>query len=197
MKKSIFIPSARVIIILCMILATTLQSKAQCNPSFTYSVSPSGVASFFSTSTGTSNTTQYYWNFGNGTQSNMSFSNSATTTYTTNQVYSVTLYLADSIATCFANITQTFAITNMGCNHNLVIFHAMGANGNVSFSCNANFANMNHSWAFGDGGTSTLLYPTHSYALSGSYTTTLTITMPTSLCTYYCKQNRQRKCCSL
>ncbi len=47
---------------------------------------------------------------------------------------------------------------------------------NVSFSDQSNNAPTSWDWDFGDGGSSTLQNPSHSYAAVGSYTVTLTVT---------------------
>ena len=120
---------------------------------------------------GASGTTTYLWDFGDGftsTQANPSH------TYTTFGNYSVTLSVTNGSG-CSKLLTKTnyfqivqkptagfSASNNNSCTSPLL----------VSFN-NTTTGAVTYSWDFGDGGTSTLANPTHTYNSPGSYTVTL------------------------
>lgn len=111
-----------------------------------------------------------FWDFGDGT-----FSDSANPlkTYTASGVYKVKLVTdfgscRDSAIKQVNVLSQPVAsfsaINNMGCRAPL----------NVTFS-NTSADGVSFLWNFGDGTTSTLQNPVHTYTRAGSYTVTLTI----------------------
>lgn len=124
------------------------------------------------------------WNFGDG---NSSTQQNPTHTYTTPGTYTVSL---------------TTMTNGVGCGQNIPVyrvFHIKGGNAHFSFQteqCPPYIAYFQDSsinavswlWNFGDGATSTLQHPTHTYANPGSYTVSLTITTADG-CTYTTTHN--------
>ena len=140
---------------------------AAMNASVNAGCSPLSV-SFNNLSTGS---VSYIWDFGNGSTSSI---NNPTVVYLTPGSYTVKL-----IATSSAGVTDTLTMSNYievlqdpiaaysvsqvgSCaNNNLVSFNNTSANSS------------DYLWDFGDGGSSTLASPTHTYTDDGSYTVTL------------------------
>lgn len=145
------------------------------SPNFTATAVCEGNAmSFTNGSTITSGSiASYQWNFGNGsttTLSNPSF------TYSSSGTYNVTL-TATSAAGCTASVSAPVNV-----NPNPVAMF------NVSNSCVGSpiqFTNqssvsvgniVSHTWDFGDGRTSTTVNPVITYASTGNYNVSLTVT---------------------
>lgn len=147
----------------------------------TITVLPNTVNAFFNTNVTngcvplTVNFTQfstgapfYSWNFGDG---NTSTIQSPTHTFTTPGTYTVALYINDgcSYDTSYATITVNPSPT--------VNFTSSPAT--VCINHPFTFTNLSQglassTWDFGDGGSSLLTNPSHSYSVSGTYQVTLT-----------------------
>lgn len=138
-------------------------------------ICPQGTVNFTNTSTGPSGTT-YTWYFGDGgtsTQTNPSHS------YNSQGTYTVTLIANNN------GCMDTFVIPNM------VVVNPPIADFNVVYSC-ANRLHVDFQdgsqgasswfWEFGDGQTSTLQNPSHTYASYGTYLVRLTVTHQPSGC---------------
>ncbi|MCW3123995.1 MAG: hypothetical protein JWQ38_3487 [Flavipsychrobacter sp.] len=142
------------------------------------SVCPGTAVTFYSTSTtgGSPGPMTYIWNFGDGTISTLP---TPTHAYTSPGFYKVTLSVA----------------TSMGCMNSLAINSYMHVfnppvasfTGSPTKFCTApatvtfkNFStgppSLSYAWAFGDGGSSSSPAPTHTYALTGSFSVTLIVT---------------------
>jgi ELWxxDGT repeat protein len=115
----------------------------------------------------------YLWNFGNGdtsSQQNPKYS------YDSAGVYEVTL-IATNTENCSVQTKKTFTISpkpiaNFVAENDTLCFKSQPFKFNNTSSPQTGepFA-----WKFGDNGTSTLLNPTHSYTLAGTYSVQLTI----------------------
>lgn len=116
----------------------------------------------------------YDWSFGDG---NFSSDINPTHTYTTPGTYTVILQVMDGNG-CLDDTTMTITVhplptvdfianTTVGCAPQQIVFSqlASGINPVVGYL-----------WDFGDGATSTLPNPSHTYATDGLYTVTLTVT---------------------
>jgi PKD repeat protein len=129
------------------------------------------VITFTNTSTGAALT--FLWDFGDGLTSTLS---SPTHAYAVAGVYTVTLtahndYGPDSTAsgviTVGAPVVANFNASVVNAKTNQVINFTNASTGSATLS---------YLWNFGDGVTSTLTSPTHSYPTAGTYTVTLTAT---------------------
>ncbi|MEO6404603.1 MAG: PKD domain-containing protein [Ferruginibacter sp.] len=121
----------------------------------------------------------WQWDFGDGSSSNLQNPNH---TYTSSGNYNVSLRVSNSLG-CFKTLTRSqFIIITNG-------VHADFTN-NTPSSCAApvtiNFTNLStgsgvliYNWNFGDGNTSGLTNPSHTYVAPGSYTVRLIVTNST------------------
>ena len=114
----------------------------------------------------------YAWDFGDGTSGSGA---SATQTYATGGVFAVTLTVTDNSGGSDSdtqNVTVTQSPTasfTFNCASQTCSFDGSGSNdpdGTIA----------GYAWDFGDGVTGTGASPAHSYAFSGQYTVTLTVT---------------------
>lgn len=120
--------------------------------------------------------TSWTWLFGDSTTST---SQNPTHTYTTSGTYTVTLIAKNSAGS--DTLTKTGYITAAkAASVPSVLFVANVTSGSVPLSVQFLDSSTNSpiawAWSFGDGGTSTLSNPVHTYATDGTYTVTLTAT---------------------
>ena len=166
-----FAPDATAITSITLDIARRILAPSDSIPDF--SASPlSGVAplsvTFDNLSTGSYTST--LWMFGDGGTSTVI---SPTHLYTIPGVYTVTLTIADITAT--ASLTRSNYITV----YQPVVadFSATPLSGTapltVTFTNQSTGDYTDLMWNFGDGITSTLINPTHTYGLAGAYTVTL------------------------
>ncbi len=120
----------------------------------------------------------YSWNFGDGSPA--AIGASVNHTYSTSGVYTVTLTTTGGGATCTATTTVNYFNGTVNCT-NLNANFTSNINGfNVQFSNTSSAVNNgsvgivnSSSWDFGDGNTSNVNFPSHTYATAGSYVVTL------------------------
>lgn len=147
-----------------------------CNASFVYTTSGLNAA-FTNTATGPGVITAYDWTFGDGgssTQPNPSH------TYANSGWYNVCLTITgvDSNIIYMCTWCDSIYVQAGGGNPcNSISFTALTAGNTVSFTANvpAGFVPNAYNWTFGDGGTSNLASPSHTYANNGWYLTCLVI----------------------
>ncbi|MEI7595891.1 MAG: PKD domain-containing protein [Bacteroidota bacterium] len=138
---------------------------------------------------GSSAITAWQWDFGNGSSANTT---NTSATYNSPGAYFISLRVTD------ANGCVKYSI-----NTDSVKIHpapVVDFNSNNQASCNAPFtvnfnnlstgsSNLTYSWNFGDGGTSALANPSHTYTATGSYNVSLTATDETNCATSITKNN--------
>jgi PKD repeat protein len=143
-------------------------SSCQTTVSFTADSTGGGVQ-FSSNSTGNPDT--YLWNFGDGDTS------SAANPYhifTDNGYHNVCLTTSSSTdSTCLQTVC-TYVIISGVCSANFSIVQDT-INLNHFWIYNYSSNNTSYSWNFGDGSSSTLQYPTHTYSSTGPYNLCLTV----------------------
>lgn len=132
------------------------------DPSFTYN-SLNLTADFTNTSPSSVSVT---WDFGDG---NNSTAANPSHTYTSVGTYLVCLTVTDSCGTDSVCQNLTLVCVNPQAGFSTT----PGVNGEVTFNNQTNPVADNYSWDFGDGGTSTLSDPSHTYTASGTYTVCL------------------------
>jgi len=132
------------------------------------------VVSFTNTSTATSGTTNYQWDFGDGTNSTAV---NPTHTYTTGGTYNVKL-TASNGGSCSTISPVTAVIVKATPVSTFTFNSASCTSMSVSFSntSTTNGATGSYLWTFGDGNTSTQENPTYVYPSSGIFNATLKIT---------------------
>lgn len=122
------------------------------------------------TSTSSTNTSTYNWQFPGGNPSTSTAQN-PTVTYNTPGSYSVTLTVSNSAGSNTA--TQTSFI-NVGVGPTAGFTSAV--NGMTATFTNTSSGATSYSWDFGDSNTSTNPNPSHTYSSDGTFTVTLTAT---------------------
>ena len=144
------------------------------NPVADFSLTPtSGCVPLTVTMTNLSSNSSFYaWDFGDG---NTSTTISPTHTFTTPGTYAITLY-AENANGCTDTIFKTvtvhpFPAANFSVNSNDVCSTPM-----ISTFTNSSTGGTNYEWNFGDGQTSTLTNPVHTYNSPGNYTVSLIVT---------------------
>ncbi len=173
---------------ICTQSATQVVNILPCpiNASFTYTVGNNGVVNFTSLSSGAISP-NYYWSFGDYS---VDYSPNPSHTYYTSGIYTVTLLVSDTLnIVCAALATQTinlntpcFTNTQFGIAKDLSAFPAIVWNAYPSYPSNVTAAN----WSWGDGSSSTALYPSHTYSATGLYNVCLTITVSCGATANYC-----------
>lgn len=114
------------------------------------------------------NITNYNWTFGDGQKSSIE---NPTVNYSKPGNYRVTLIVTDTINNCMDSFGML--ITIKGCISDYKVSTKDINALKVSFSNGSSKNSTNYLWDFGDGKTSTVKNPTHTYSNSGGYTVTL------------------------
>jgi len=182
-------------------------AMAQCSPAFTYSADPAGsrlLQMQFTNTTGFAATglekVYYSYNFGDGS-SGTDWGGTTNHTYASTGTYTVTLTMVvvydstaygsgDSVKVidtiCGNNFFQSVSVAYPECG--TVILSSIASSSSTSevidFSTSTpSGATMtSYLWSFGDGSTSTLATPVHTYTASADYSVTLTAS--DGSCTY-------------
>ncbi len=181
---------------------TNTQNTPTCNASFTYTVGSNGQVSFTNTSTGTVANPSYNWNFGDG---NISAASSPSYTYVYNGSYNVTLNEMDSFMNNICSYSQAVTITNAlpdsTCNDSAYFYMYKDTSQvgvwNVYLASSNNSYPANATWYWGDGSSSTGLYPSHTYANAGLYTICVYATFACGDSSYYCQNDSLYKSSSM
>jgi len=186
MKKQISI-SLKSLTLLLLGSLFFLQAKAQpgsgCKADWNSHDTTGGCTQYFyNTSAGTNNNTTYTWGFGDGQTSNQQ---NPAHTYTASGTYNVCLTISvpktNGIA-CWDSLCRNVTVQCGApgpCTANWDSYDTTG-------SCTEHFynsslgtnSNTTYHWSFGDGQTSTLQNPAHTYASSGIYWVCLYINVP-------------------
>ncbi|MCW3075478.1 MAG: cell surface protein [Bacteroidetes bacterium] len=153
------------LVLLCTILLS-YNSKAQCNPSFTYTLGGNNTSTFQASIAPTNTTTTYSWAFGDGSIANGVFVNHQ---FPNSGSYTVTLNVMTSSPSCSSTISQTINPTQCPLNANFV--YTINPGGVVNFSNTSTGTSTNTScyWFFGNG-TSTGPANTTSYTYTNNGT---------------------------
>jgi MYXO-CTERM domain-containing protein len=136
---------------------------------------------FAVTATGGSGTYTYAWDFGDTTNGT---GNAPTHTYTAAGTYQVTVTVTDT-ANANHHATGHLTVTAVGAAQVPVGIAALGATPGagtaplqVAFSVTATGGSgtYTYAWTFGDGGTSAVVAPSHTFAAAGTYQVEVTVT---------------------
>ena len=140
------------------------------------------VLSFTNTSSGTTGSSTFEWDFGDATKSTAA---NPTHTYSTGGTYNVVLTVKNGGAcanisppttvTVKATPVSTFTFNSASCTSTSVTF--------TNTSTTTGGAGT-YLWNFGDGNNSTVENPMHSYGANGTYNVTLTITNTSTGCSH-------------
>ncbi len=184
MKKNYF---KKMLILAIICLGLNQMSNAQCNASFTYTLTNSYINAT-STSTGTLSTTEYNWTLYNASGANIGGFTSygvlpPSFSVPYNGTYSLTLTISDSI-TCSNTTTQTITVSGEAnapaCNSSFT--YTVGSAGQVSFTNTSPtdpLANTGYAWYVDNsyiyGNSSTATSPTYTFYYNGTYTVALNV----------------------
>jgi PKD repeat protein len=142
-----------------------------CQAAFTSTPDSTNANIIYFNDNSTGNPTSWSWNFGDG---NSSTSQNPSHTYSSAGSYTVTLSISSS--TCSDTISNTVVIGGQtGCQ---AAFTSVPDSSNTSLIHFINQSTGNpttYSWNFGDGNSSSLQNPSHTYATAGNYTVSLSI----------------------
>jgi PKD repeat protein len=175
MKK---ITSSLKILAILFLTANAFQTNAQCAANFSYTVASNGTVLFNANCTPMTSSSYFYWVMGGSTNTlyvNTPTVTSASTTYSANGIYTVTLLYG--VSGCTASTSQTISVNTVtaGCQLVANFSYSQGSGGAVNFNntSSGTVAGTTYSWTFGDGGTSTSASPSHTYSGNGTYLVTL------------------------
>lgn len=157
-------------------ITATVSGGTTCSAAFnTTGTSPTFTFTPTSTPTAPPGYYSYDWDFGDG---NVAWgNNNPTHTYTANGTYYVTCTLYDSIW-CSDTITDSVVVTGINSPSCNSAFTYSDSNGTVAFTPTHPFPGAVYSWIFGDGNTSSLQNPVHTYATGGTYNVWFQISEP-------------------
>jgi len=150
---------------------------------YTYINNGNGNLTFTNTSTGNFN--QTHWAFGDGTTSTAANPNH---TFSANGTYVVVLTVNDSTnGSCMDYYLDTLVVTGvvapLQCAAGFVMYPDAG---DVTVVNSSTGTNLTYLWSFGDGSTSTLQFPTYTYATSDNYYLCLTVDDGAGCVDMYC-----------
>jgi len=155
-------------------LHTSPVTPPNCSAQFTDSIDYNTpyLIHFYDLSSG--NITNWYWDFGDGTNStninpNHNYANPGT--------YNVTLYVSDNINSCSDSISKTIFIAGNPpqCQAAFNYTASPTNNLNIQFTDASTGNPTSWLWDFGDGTSSTIQNPIHTYNSSGTYSVSLFI----------------------
>jgi len=139
-------------------------------------ISVNDLVTFSSDSTGRIDT--YIWSFGDGTPDSNEMT--AMHQYAAPGTYTVQLTVSNNRGSATTSQTVTVVPTSQVAGFSADVMSGTAPLA-VQFTDQSTGAPTSWSWSFGDGGTSTLQGPTHTYAAAGTYDVTLTVTDGTGL----------------
>jgi PKD repeat protein len=155
-----------------------------CNAAFQFA--STGLTSYFIENSLYLNafTSNYYWDFGDGSTSTLRYPSH---TYSSPGNYTACLTISDGI-TCNDSACQTIAVdtvTPPGCTADFIFTQTQSYSIDIVNTA-AGAGLLSYSWDFGDGNTSNLEFPNHTFASTGSYIICLSITDSTGCSSNFC-----------
>ncbi len=162
------------------VLITGASTVTTCNANFNFVLGANGLVNFNNTSTGTTTSTYYTWNFGGGSFGSGS---NPSNTYTSNGPKLICLTMSDSIAGCNSTKCDSIIITSVGsssvCAPSVVYFLSKDSTAALTWNAFPSYpaGAINATWYWGDGSTSVGLFPSHTYSAAGTYSTCVTVSV--------------------
>jgi PKD repeat protein len=146
-------------------------------PSMTYTISGGGSVITFSTDANGWNIVNPVWTIGDCTSPYCYYGGNTFTHTYFNGIYTPTMHVNYApVNNCsFTNTFAVITVTNNPCITNSAFTYTVGSAGVVQFSKTfpPGSPNEAHLWYFGDGTTSTMANPTHTYQSAGAHTVKL------------------------
>jgi PKD repeat protein len=170
--------------ILCSVCQNiTITAPQNCQANF--QVATSGLTAYFVENSLNTNLSamNYQWSFGDGTSSTSRFPSH---NYAVQGNYNACLFITDNL-TCVDSICSTVSVDTfslVGCMAEFLFTETQPyaiTLVNTSFGWGPSF-----NWDFGDGDTSNLQYPTHTYTNTGSYAICLEVSDTTGCLNTFC-----------
>ena len=175
-------PLTRMCLLALVALLSGAAAQAQnCTPHYTATIQGATVGTHITNYTTVGN---YYWYWGDNTNSTPAFSANASHSYALPGTYTIALYYVDSTSGCFGVDTASYVVSTGTSGNCQASFYAIPDTAMpnsmlfVSTSVVANPSSISYSWSFGDGTystNSTLAQTAHAYAVPGNYTVCLSI----------------------
>jgi PKD repeat protein len=149
-------------------------SNPPCQANFSYSIDNTNNMLVHFTDSSSGNIATWSWDFGDNTTSNLQHPSHL---YQSGGSYQVHLTVSDSLGSCFDSISNTVIIQNTPTTCIAGFSWQVGpANPlEISFSDTSSGNPVSWNWDFGDGQSSTLQNPVHTYPQAGLYQVRLTI----------------------
>ncbi|MFT7614567.1 MAG: PKD repeat protein [Parvicellaceae bacterium] len=159
----------------CNVITITFggSGSGACNADFVAWPDSTGGVYFYNLSAGSG--LNYAWDFGDGTTSSLQ---DPYHTYSAAGTYTACLLIWDG-GTCSDTTCSTITVGGSGttppCNANFIWFPDSATSTVYLWNLAAGGPASAYFWDFGDGNTSTLQYPMHTYAVNGTYNVCLTV----------------------
>jgi|GEM_PF-2072104 len=167
------------LLLIAATMVSVVAANAQCQASFTYT-NAANVFSFSDTSTDSIGTVQaWLWQFGDNTAP--STQQNPQHTYAACGYYAVTLSIFTT-SLCNSTFTDTVFVSQGALPS--FAFSVDTTNGDVTFNGSPASPALIYNWNFGDGDSSAVQNPVHTYDSSGAYIACLTIADTAGYCTY-------------
>lgn len=159
-----------------------------CNNNSNYIYTDNGNGNYSFTNTSTGNFNQTHWAFGDGNTSTLTNPNH---TFTTNGTYVVVLAINDSTTAspCIDYFIDTVIVIGLSSTTPCVAGYAVypdTINGGLIVVNSSTGSNLTYNWDFGDGNTSTLQNPSHTYTNSGPFNLCLIVNDGSGCTDMYC-----------
>lgn len=161
-------------------LICTVQ-PVSCTAEFTYSVDPGNPLLVNFTDQSTGNINSWMWNFGDGQTSTLQ---NPSHQYAQQGTYTVTLLVQGADSNCYGTHSEniTLMVSPEPCEASFYALPDSNSVSTYSFIDQSTGNIVSWYWNFGDGQTSTLQNPVHTYSAPGWYNVCLTIQGADSLC---------------
>ncbi|MGB3947320.1 MAG: PKD domain-containing protein [Bacteroidia bacterium] len=158
---------------------------SSCSAAITYvNDSVGNGVTFFANAVGTANT--YLWNFGDGNTSTLA---NPYHVYGTNGNYTVALTVSSSSDSNCMYTTTNYLIMNGLCDANFIVIQdSINLSNFWILNYSSNNSNTTFLWTFGDGDSSSLQYPTHTYLTTGAYNLCVTVSDNNACSDTHCAQ---------
>jgi PKD repeat protein len=166
---------------ICSSITVTTAPTGTCNANFSFSYGSGGSVSFASTSTGTSVSTNYSWSYGDGGSGT---GVAPSHVYASNGAKVVCLTITNSVTGCSSTKCDSVHVTNATssvtpCSPS--VMYTLSKDSVTALTWNAYPSYpagiINATWSWGDGTTTTGLYPSHTYSAAGTYSTCVTVSV--------------------
>ncbi|MDG2332085.1 MAG: PKD domain-containing protein [Flavobacteriales bacterium] len=167
------------------VVVSTLGSGSPCEASFVGAQDTLGIYNFWSLSSGAS-PLFYYWDFGDGANSSLE---NPSHNYAAAGTYLVCLMVWNS-GGCADTLCDSVVVGGSGwvppCEADFIWFPDTSSNMVYLWNLSSGSSGVSCFWDFGDGNTSNLTFPSHTYAVNGAYLVCLTVVDSVGCVSTYC-----------